>query len=132
MTRMLFPNLPVADVDKARAFWESLGFTFNEQFSDERAACLVINDLANVMLLRTDFFHGFHDTRAHSGTEVLLALDAGSRDEVDALCAKAAAAGATHTEWPLEEGPMYTGAFRDPDGHLWEVFHMDMEAAGMA
>ena len=94
MPRMLFPNMPVADVARAQKFWTALGFTFDERFTDERAACLVINERANVMLLRTYFFHGFHDTREHAGTEVIMALDAGGRDEVDALCDRAAEAGA--------------------------------------
>ncbi|WP_182349156.1 VOC family protein [Tomitella gaofuii] len=126
MARMIFPNLPVADVTKARDFWTALGFAFNENFSDDKAACLVINDFASVMLLRQDFFHGFHDTAPHSGTESILAFQALDRAEVDALCAKAADAGATHTDWRMEDGPMYAGAFRDPDGHLWEVLHMEM------
>ncbi|QDQ96111.1 VOC family protein [Tomitella fengzijianii] len=126
MARMLFANLPVADVAKAREFWTTLGFGFNEEFSDDKAAALVVNELAWVMLLRQDFFHGFHGTAPHSGTETFLAFDALNRAEVDELCAKAAAAGATHTEWRMEDGPMYAGAFRDLDGHLWEVLHMDM------
>ncbi|GAA4803490.1 VOC family protein [Tomitella cavernea] len=123
---MIFPNLPVADVAKAREFWTVLGFGFNESFSDDRAACLVINDLAPVMLLRQDFFHGFHDAAPRSGTETILAFDAPDRAGVDELCAKAAAAGATRTEWRMDDGPMYAGAFRDLDGHRWEVLHMGM------
>lgn len=129
MARMIFPNLPVADVDKAREFWTKLGFKFNEQFSDRKAACLVVSDLACVMLLQDEFFHGFHDTAPHTGTEILIALDARDRAEVDELCDKAAAAGATHTGQRVEDGPtgpMYSRAFRDLDGHIWEVFHMEM------
>lgn len=126
MSRMIFPNLPVSDVAAARDFWTGLGFAFNEQFSNDDAACLVISDLACVMLLRDDFFHGFHDTSAHSGTEVMIALTADSREEVDALCEKAAAAGATGADQRTGDGPMYGGSFRDPDGHLWELLYVDM------
>lgn len=128
MSRMIFPNLPVTDVQAAREFWGALGFEFNDNFSDENAACLVLNELCSVMLLRNDFFHQFHKTQAHSGTEVLMAIGAESRAEVDELCAKAAAAGATDVEEPQEQGPMYGGAFRDLDGHIWETFWMEMPA----
>ena len=72
MPRMIIPNLPVKDVAASRAFWTRLGFTFNEEFCSTDAACLVINDMASVMLLREDFFHGFHDTRPHTGTETTI------------------------------------------------------------
>lgn len=126
MSRMIFPNLAVADVQAARAFWQALGFGFNDNFSDENAACLVVNELASVMLLHTDFFHQFHKTSTHTGTEVLIAIGAESREEVDELCRRAAASGATDVEQPAEQGPMYGGAFRDLDGHIWEVFCMEM------
>jgi len=130
MSRMIFPNLPVEDLQATREFWGSLGFTFNDDFSDDNAACLVLNDLCSVMLLRSGFFHEFHKTQKHTGTEVLIAIGAESREEVDDLCSKAASAGATDVEKPEEQGPMYGGAFRDLDGHLWEVFWMDPSAMG--
>lgn len=128
MTRMIFPNLPVADVQVSRDFWTALGFTFNEAFCDGNAVCLEINEMASVMLLGTDFFHNFHKTQPHTGTEVLMAIGAADRAEVDDLCRKAEAAGATDVEKPEEQGPMYGGAFRDLDGHLWEIFWMDPAA----
>ncbi len=129
MSRMIFPNLPVADLQRTRVFWESLGFAFDPNFSDDNAACLVVNESCSVMLLRPDFFHQFHQTRPHTGTQVLMAIGAENRAEVDELCAKAAAAGATDVEPPKEQGPMYGGAFRDLDGHIWEVFWMEMPPA---
>lgn len=129
MSRMIFPNLPVEDVQAARDFWTSLGFTFDDNFSDENAVCMVVNEQASVMMLRSGFFHDFHQTKPHTGTEMLMAIGASSRDEVDELCRKAEAAGATDVEKPEEQGPMYGGAFRDLDGHIWEVFWMDMAAA---
>ena len=85
MARMIFPNLPVKDVAASRAFWTRLGFTFNEEFCSGDVACLVINDMASVMLLREDFFHGFHDTRSHTGTETTICLTAHGREDVDRL-----------------------------------------------
>lgn len=126
MNRMIFPNLPVADVAKTREFWGSLGFTFNADFSSDEAACMVINDQASVMLLQNDYFHSFHKTQPATGTETLICLTATSRAEVDELCTKAAAAGATETDERNEQGPMYGGSFRDLDGHLWEVLWMEM------
>ncbi|MEV7431464.1 VOC family protein [Nocardioides sp. NPDC092400] len=130
MSRMIFLNLPVADVQRARDFWTALGLTFDEQFSDGKAACLVLNEQCSAMLLQEEFFHSFHGTTSAGGTEVLVCLAAGSREEVDELCTRAAAAGATDADARTGEGPMYGGSFRDPDGHVWEVMHMDMSAMG--
>jgi len=124
MPRLIFPNLPVRDVAAARAFWTRLGLTFNEELSSGDAACLVINDLASVMLLREDFFHGFHDTRPHTGTEAIICLTADSREEVDRLCSRAASAGA-EVLGGVDDPPMYGGSFRDLDGHIWEVLWME-------
>lgn len=126
MGRMIFPNLPVKDVARTREFWTGLGFEFNEGFSSPEAACLVINEQASVMLLAADFFHGFHDTTPHTGTEMLLCLGVESRDEVDQLCEAADAAGATDADARVDQGPMYGGSFRDLDGHIWEVMWMSV------
>ena len=124
MARMIFPNLPVKDVAASRAFWTRLGFTFNEEFCSGDAACLVINDMASVMLLREDFFHAFHGTRSHTGTEAMICVTAHSREDVDQLCARAGEAGA-EVMGSVDESPMYGGSFRDPDGHIWEVLWME-------
>jgi predicted lactoylglutathione lyase len=124
MGRMIIPNLPVKDVAASRTFWTRLGFEFDEEFCSDDAACLVINDQASVMLLRAEFFHGFHRTQPHTGTESLISLTATSRDDVDELCARAADAGAGDAG-TVDEPPMYGGAFRDLDGHLWEVLWME-------
>lgn len=128
MGRMIFPNLPVKDLPASVAFWTALGFEFNEQFSNDDAACLVINEQASVMLLQQDFFHRFHQTEPHTGTETLICLSAESRDEVDQLCAAAFAAGATDAGGFVDEPPMYGGSFRDLDGHIWEILWMDIPA----
>lgn len=125
MPRMLFPNLPVADVARARTFWSALGFDFDENFSSDQALAMVVNDTASVMLLQEGFFHSFHDTRPAGGTETLTCLGLESRDEVDRVCRAAAQQGAQVTD-PAENGPMYGGAFRDLDEHLWEVMFMDL------
>ncbi|MDN5896430.1 MAG: VOC family protein [Nocardioides sp.] len=124
MSRMIFPNLPVQDLASSVEFWSALGFEFNQEFGSSECACLVINDQASVMLLAADFFHGFHKTTPHTGTEILLCLSAESREEVDELCERAAAAGATDAEERVDQGPMYGGSFRDIDGHIWEVLWM--------
>lgn len=125
MSRMLFVNLPVADVAAARTFWTGLGMRVNEDFSNDDAVALSISDLAGVMLLRTDFFHSFHGTTTPpSGDQVLLALSADTRAEVDDLCERALAAGGSPAGAPQEHPGMYGRSFRDPDGHVWEVMAM--------
>jgi len=126
MGRMIFPNLPVKDLPATVSFWTGLGFEFNQQFSNDDAACMVINEQASVMLLQQDFFHGFHDTEPHTGTESMICLSAESREDVDDLCARAAAAGATGAAARVDEPPMYGGSFHDLDGHIWEVLWMDL------
>lgn len=128
MPTSLFVNLPIADLQRSTDFFSALGFTFNPKFSNQDATCLVISEHIQVMLLTTPFFAGF--TRkpvadAHAATEVLLALSCETREEVDALVAKAVAAGAA-TPMPVQDhGFMYQHGFEDPDGHLWEVFWMN-------
>ena len=128
MPRSLFVNLPVKNLKRTRDFFAALGFSFNPQFTDDNAACLVINDGTSVMLLQEAFFASFTpkkicDTR--DTTEVLLALSLGSREEVDSLVAEAIAAGATEGHPPEDHGFMYSRAFLDLDGHNWGPFWMD-------
>lgn len=125
MARLIFPNLPVEDVEASIAFWTALGFAFNTEFSAPgQAACLVLNDSSSVMLLERDYFHSFHGTTGHTGTEVLMGLGVESREEVDRLCEAAAANGGSADTERTEQGPMYGGCFRDPDGHVWEPLFM--------
>lgn len=131
MSRMIFVNLPVADLRRSVDFWTGLGFTFNPQLSDDNAACMVLSDSACVMLLTEKFFSTFTtkdlvDTGRH--TETILALSAQSRDEVDALTQRALATGAAPSNQPQDEGFLYGRSFQDPDGHLWEVLYMDPAA----
>jgi predicted lactoylglutathione lyase len=131
---MIFPNLPVKDVQASRAFFGALGFAFNEQFSDEQTASVVIAENITVMLLEEEKFRSFivGEIADPSTTETLLALSCDSRDEVVDLGAKARAAGATAWKDPQDHGFMYGESFRDLDGHVWELMWMDPEAAAEA
>ncbi len=129
--RQLFVNLPVENLDRTVAFFTALGFGFNPKFTDENATCLVISEHIQVMLLVEPFFAGFTKkpiADARAATEVLLALSCESREEVDAMVAKAVAAGAAAPTPANDLGFMYQHAFEDLDGHQWEVFWMDESA----
>lgn len=130
--KMIFVNLPVADLARARAFYEALGFTRNPQFSDDTAAAMVWSDAIFVMLLTHAKWHGF-TTRPicpPGSSEVSLAITVDSRAEVDAMVAAGAAAGGTADANPPEDhGFMYQRTLLDPDGHVWEPFWMDQAMA---
>ena len=130
--RKLFVNLAVEDLNKSKAFFSALGFTYNPKFTDENAACMVVSDEAFVMLLTKSFFKNF-STRSlcdtASSTEGLYAFACESRAEVDELVKKAIAAGGTHAMPPMDHGFMYGWSFYDLDGHHWEVFWMDPKEA---
>lgn len=130
-TRKLFVNLAVHDLKKSMEFFSALGFNFNPQFTDEKAACMIVNDDAYFMLLTEPFFRSFAthepcDTRTHN--EALLALSCASRAEVDDMVKKAIAAGGRHAKDPQDHGFMYGWSFLDLDGHHWEVLWMDPAA----
>jgi predicted lactoylglutathione lyase len=131
MSRMIFVNLPVADLQRSVDFWRGLGFEFNPQFTDERAACMVVSDSACVMLLSDGFFSGFTGkdvADATKQTEAIMALSAESREEADRLADRALTSGGSWSMDPQDEGFMYGRSFQDPDGHLWEVLYMDPAA----
>ncbi|WP_308365793.1 MULTISPECIES: VOC family protein [unclassified Microbulbifer] len=136
MSKKIFVNLPVADLGKSIEFFSRLGFDFNAQFTDETATCMVISDSIFVMLLTREKFSSFTpgmeicDTG--KSTEVLICLSADSREEVDALISKATAAGGSAFREPEDHGFMYGRAFRDLDGHIWEVVWMDPAALQQA
>ncbi len=131
MTRMIFVNLPVADLRTSMAFYAALGFTNNPHFSDDTAACMVWSEAINVMLLTHDKWRTF-TTRPippPTSSEVLLALVVDSPADVDAANATAAANGGTADVNPMQDlGFMYSRALADPDGHVWEIFWMDPSA----
>ena len=126
----LYINLPVTDLSKATAFYEALGFTKNTDFSNEDASAMVYDETLSVMLLTHGFFQGFLGTKtiSHSliSTEVLNALQLDSRDAVDAFFDKAISAGGKKTIEAYDHGFMYGRDFEDLDGHIWEVFWMDV------
>lgn len=130
---MLFVNLPVADVAASRDFFGKLGFSFNDQFSDDKTACLVIEENISAMLMTPDRFADFvvgEIADARRTTEVLLALSASSREEVDTVADTALAAGGGEWKPVQDHGFMYGRSFTDPDGHVWEVAWMDPSAMG--
>ena len=126
--RMIFVNLPVEDLPASRAFFTALGFEFNTDFSDGSCACMVVDRNIFVMLLVRQRFGDFVTGRiadATAGTEVITCLSAESRQEVDDLVSRALAHGGKPWLDKMEEGPMYGHSFTDPDGHVWEVLHME-------
>ncbi len=128
--QMIFVNLPVRDLEKSKTFFAALGYTFNPQFTNESAACMVISDSIFVMLLVEAFFKGFTTkplSDARQQTEVITCLSADSRKAVDELVDKALAAGASEPMPARDYGFMYQRGFQDLDGHLWEIAHMDGE-----
>jgi len=135
MTRMIFVNLPVADLAVAMNFYSALGFENNPQFTDETAACMVWSEAIHVMLLTHDKWRTFTDRPIppSSSSEVMLALSFDSRDAVDAVNTAAAENGGTADINPVQDlGFMYNRNLADPDGHVWEMMWMDMAAMGDA
>ncbi|MDB5209071.1 MAG: Glyoxalase/bleomycin resistance protein/dioxygenase [Flavisolibacter sp.] len=133
MATKIFVNLAVKDLDKSKEFFTKIGFTINPQFTNESGACVVISEDIYAMILREEFFKTFIANKdisdATKTTEVLVALSADSRESVDEMADKALAAGATHQRDAEDHGFMYSRSFQDLDGHIWEVFWMDMAAA---
>ncbi len=131
MSTKIFVNLPVKDLGKSTDFFTKLGFSFNQQFSDENAGCLVISDDISVMLLVEPFFKTFTKkdiADATTSTETILALGVESKDRVDELVDQALAAGGRPANDTDDQGFMYGRSFQDPDGHIWEVLYMDPTA----
>lgn len=129
MATKVFINLPVKNLDKSMAFFTGLGFSFNPQFTDEKAGCMVVSESIYIMLLTDTYFQTFTKKSiadAKNSTEVLIALDAASREEVQQLVAKAKDLGADIYADPQDYGWMYQHSFADLDGHQWELAFMDM------
>lgn len=129
--KQIFVNLPVKDLNRSVDFFTKVGFTFNPQFTNENATCMIISENIYAMLLVEKFFGTFSDKGiidAKSNTEVITALSVDSRAEVDELADHAIAAGGRQYKETQDHGWMYGRNFEDPDGHQWEVFCMDMNA----
>jgi predicted lactoylglutathione lyase len=131
MATNIFVNLAVKNLDKTKEFFSNLGYTFNQQFSDEKAACMVISETIYAMLISEAYFKTFIPNKEISDTskskEVLLALSADSRQQVDELADKAIAAGGKNFRDPDDHGFMYSRSFEDLEAHVWEVFWMNPE-----
>ena len=131
MAKKIFVNLPVRDLKKSMDFFGKLGFTFNPQFTDETAACMIVSEDIYVMLLTENKFKSFTPKPvcdATKNTEVLVCLSAASRNEVNELVRKAVAAGAKTYKEPEDHGFMYGHGFQDLDGHIWELAFMEPSA----
>jgi len=129
--RKLFVNIPVSDLQRSITFFEALGFTFNQQFTDASATCMLVGEDAYFMLLTKERFAGFSKRPmgdARKETNALFTFGVNSREEVDALVRNAVAAGGSHAAEPQDHGFMYGWSFYDLDGHHWEVFWMDPAA----
>ena len=129
MRRMIFVNLPVRDLAASRDFYTALGFPVNEAFSDDQAAAIVVSETIVVMLVARSRFAEFvagpvGDPR--DGPTAISCLNAESPEEVDRLVGAALASGGSAWLPKMEDGPMYGHSFADPDGHVWEVIHMDL------
>lgn len=128
MAKQLYLNLPVKDLDKSVEFFTALGFSFNPDFTDENATCMIVNDDAFVMLLKEGFFSTFTSkpiADTTGSTEAIMAFSVESRQAVDETVRKALTAGGRPSQEAQDYGFMYNHSFQDPDGHLWEVMWMD-------
>jgi|SRR5690625_48480 len=129
--KQIFVNLPVKDLNKTIDFFTEIGFEFNEQFTDENATCMIVNENIYVMLLIESFFQTFTKKKisdATKSTEVIIALSAESREKVDEIVNRALAAGGSSPVEPMDHGFMYEWGFQDINGHLWGFSYMDESA----
>lgn len=126
--KSIYVNLPIKDIERTRTFWSKLGFSFNPQFSNEKALCLILNEGSiYAMLLTHEFFSTFTDRPLADGstTEIITAIEVGSREKVEEIIKLALTNGGSRYREVQDLGWMYNDAFADPDGHQWEVFYMD-------
>ena len=126
--KQMFLNLPVKDLNKSIEFFTKLGFTFNPQFTDKNATCMIIGENIFAMLLVEKYFKTFikkEITDTNKSTETILALSTTSNEKVDNIMKKVISAGGLEPREPQDYGWMYSRSFQDIDGHLWEVFFMD-------
>lgn len=124
----IYVNLPVKDIQKTREFWTNLGFSINEQFSDDKAACVIMNDDIYVMFLTEKYFQTFSHKPVPKGdtAQVLVAIGLNSREEVDTVVNTALKNGGTQDEEPQDYGWMYQNSFWDINGHGWNVTFADI------
>ena len=136
MKKEVFINLPITDLARSTAFYEALGGTRNPKFSDDTSACIAFSDAIYVMLLTHARYRQFTArpiADAQASSAALIALSFESRDEVNATVARAVACGGLADPNPVQDhGFMFGRSVQDPDGHVWEIFWMDIAAAGGA
>lgn len=128
MPTKIFVNLPVKNLNQSIQFFTQLGYTFNPQFTDETATCMIVSEDIFVMLLTEDKFKMFTPKAicdATKSTEVLICLSCDSRADVDAMVRKAVAAGGSTYHEPQDHGFMYAHGYQDLDGHIWELMAME-------
>ena len=131
MSKMIFVNLPINDVDATRAFFTGLGYSFNEQFSDDKALCLVISDTIFAMLVKPEFLSTFLDKPVgdpKQAVTTIISLTFDSRDEVIAHCEKAFSLGARNYKGQVDHGFMLQWGYEDLNGNIWEAIWMDPAA----
>lgn len=131
MSTQIFVNLPVKDLPASMDFFKCLGFGFNNQFTDDTAACMVIGDNIYAMLLTHEKFRSFTPNPicdAHKSTEVLVCLSRDSREAVDEMVRQAVKSGGRNYSEAKDHGFMYQHGFQDLDGHIWELIHMSPDA----
>ncbi len=131
MSQQIFVNLPVKDLNRSIEFFTKLGYTFNPQFTDENATCMIIGDNIFAMLLVEPFFKSFTKKEivdTSKSTEVLICLSAENREEVDDIVRKAVKAGGAAPNEKQDHGWMYSHGYQDLDGHTWEIAYMDISA----
>ncbi|UUV23498.1 MULTISPECIES: VOC family protein [Lysinibacillus] len=130
-SKNIFINLPVKDLNKSISFFKELGFEFNQQFSDETTASMIISENIFALIMVEERFKGFSKkevTDTTTSAEAILCLSAESREQVDQLVNKALASGGKPYSEPQDHGFMYGRGFQDVDGHIWEVVYMDENA----
>ena len=128
MPTMIFVNLPVSDLERAKTFYSALGFGINQQFTDDKAACIVISDAIFAMLVTKSYFSTFTSKDIADTSTSVAAINALSRDSkaaVDAIADKALTSGGLQTNEPQDLGFMYSRSFQDPDGNMWEALWMN-------
>ena len=131
MAIKIFVNLPVEDLNRSVEFFNKLGFSFDEQYTDETATCMIVSDDIFVMLLTKEKFQTFTPKQicdASKSTEVLVCLSLERRASVEEMVAKAVAAGGSTYNEPQDHGFMYAHGFQDLDGHIWELIYMESSA----
>lgn len=127
MASQIYVNLPVQDLKRSNAFFESLGFRLEPKFTNEQASCVILAENIYAMLLTKSFFQTFTTKQicdSTKTTEALICLSCESPAKVDELVKKAVAAGGRVPRKPQDQGFMYGHGFEDLDGHIWELIFM--------